>query len=377
VLVNSGNAVYHPRHYHLLAVGLARAGLQAVVVGQAGARSTAAHDAVRIRTIRGLPGRVGRIVSAPLALWHANRENPSLVQINSLDLLPWAVLARRVFRVPVIYDSNEDYASYMLIKEWLPRQLRAPVSRIVGRAEPWLASKLDATLVADPDTGRQFEDGGKPVVLVHNFAWRSFGEVGEAEPEFTYDVLYNGSLPRYTRENLLGTARALEARGLEVRWCLALRNFNDKQRNELEDALTEHRLTSRFSLHYNLPFDEMPRLVARSRVGFIPLPDEQKFRHNIPRKLFEFLAVGRPVVASDLAPIRRFVAETGCCLLVRPGDAEGYAAAIAQLLEDDPAAREAGARGRKLIANGMTADEEIVGYVNLCRALSRRRSDAI
>ena len=366
--VSSGRTPYHPRHYHLMAVGLARAGLDIVVVAPPDGLDHPAGP-VPVLLIEGIgSGRLGRVVSGPVLLRRVLRGRPSLVQVNNLDLLPWAALARRRSGIPVIYDANEDYAAYMLIKEWLPRALRKPLSRLVGFLEPRLATRLDAMTVADPDTAQRFVEAGLSPLLVHNFPWLT-PDASDVEP--VHDVTHHGSLAGYTRRNVIGTAAELERRGIAARWCLATRGSPPAEQRELEDELDRHGLRARFTLLYDRPFPEMAGLVARSRIGFVPLPDLQKFRHNIPRKLFEFLAAGRPVVASDLPPIRRLVADHDCCLLVPPGDVSGYADAIAALLADPAAARAAGARGRELVLERLNAETELAPYVALCRSLVR------
>jgi glycosyltransferase involved in cell wall biosynthesis len=54
----------------------------------------------------------------------------------------------------------------------------------------------------------------------------------------------------------------------------------------------------------SLPYSDMPNLIAACDVGVVLLPDNQNFRYQIPTKLIEFLALGKPVLASNLAGIR-------------------------------------------------------------------------
>jgi glycosyltransferase involved in cell wall biosynthesis len=259
----------------------------------------------------------------------------------------------------------------MLIKEWLPRPLRKPLSRIVGVLEPWLAGQLDAVLTADPSTAERFRKRGQPVVLVYNFPELAFGEAAcDGEPSF--DVTHHGSLPGYSLRNVIATALELRSRGHEPRWRLVTRSGGQAQQEQMREQLAAASLTDAFTLEFNLPFGRMPGVVADTRVGFIPLPDERKFRSNIPRKLFEFMALGRPVVASDLPPIRALVGDAGCCILVRPGDAAGYADAISSLLADPVRAREMGQRGRALFLEHMYAEEALKPYIALCEELARK-----
>jgi glycosyltransferase involved in cell wall biosynthesis len=53
-----------------------------------------------------------------------------------------------------------------------------------------------------------------------------------------------------------------------------------------------------------------------------------------PVKLFEAMASGRPVVASDLPPIREVIVDGENGLLVDPDDVEGWIAAVRRLQGD-------------------------------------------
>jgi glycosyltransferase involved in cell wall biosynthesis len=257
----------------------------------------------------------------------------------------------------------------MLIKEWLPRSLRRPLSALVARVEPWLASRLDAVVLADEGTGERFAHTGRPVLVVHNFPWLELGAQDDQEPP-QHDVLYHGTLPTYNIDPILSTAQRLRERGVRARWCLAAREFGEAEQATLDERLTAAGVRNEFTLHFNLPFPEIPGLVRSARIGFIALPDEEKFRRNLPRKLFEFMSLGRPVVVSDLPPIRRLVGDAGCCLLVPPGDIAGYADAVQRLLSDPALAEEMGRRGRELIRERLNAEREISPYLALCRRLT-------
>ncbi|MEK9176742.1 MAG: glycosyltransferase [Patescibacteria group bacterium] len=60
---------------------------------------------------------------------------------------------------------------------------------------------------------------------------------------------------------------------------------------------------------------------------------EESERYTSPIKLFEYLAAGKPIVASSLAPIREILADEDA-LFVSPGDAEALARALGRLKED-------------------------------------------
>lgn len=369
VFVTSGSMIYHPRHYHLLACGLHDAGLPTVVVGRT-EQGEKQIGAVPVEGLRASRTRFGRIASVPALLFKALRLRPSVVQVNNLELLPWAALLRIALRVPVIYDAREDYPSYMLLKSWIPQWLRKPVSWLVAVGEPWLSRWIDAVVVADPGTGSRFAGRARRVLLIYNFPSRRLAERAPEEPIF--DVTYNGTISAFHIDSFITTALELKRRKIGVHWCLAALEFGADERKRLESRLREAGVIDAFTIFYNLPFAEMGPLLGRSRIGFIPLPDAAKFRRNIPGKLFEFMAAGKPVVASDLPPIRSLVGNAGCCFLAEPEHAVAYADGIQRLLENPDLARLMGRRGRALVLEGMNSEACVGPYVELNRRLMQR-----
>lgn len=72
-----------------------------------------------------------------------------------------------------------------------------------------------------------------------------------------------------------------------------------------------------------------------------------------PLKLFEYLASGRPVVASDLPVLREVLQDGVNSLLVPPGDIEAWAEALQRLTDPDMRAT-LGAGGRQSVEDGHT-----------------------
>ena len=76
-----------------------------------------------------------------------------------------------------------------------------------------------------------------------------------------------------------------------------------------------------------------------------------------PNALLEAMLCGLPVVASDIVPIRDVVPERGHDYLVRPGDVDGFTAAIAACMQD---AGSADARRYRAEAHQLTSPETVL-----------------
>jgi glycosyltransferase involved in cell wall biosynthesis len=81
---------------------------------------------------------------------------------------------------------------------------------------------------------------------------------------------------------------------------------------------------------------DVPRYVKGFDVGIVPYVDTEYTASVYPTKLNEYLVMGVPVVATDLAEIRRFNADHGDVVTVA-GDAAAFSVAIRRALDASPA----------------------------------------
>jgi hypothetical protein len=100
-------------------------------------------------------------------------------------------------------------------------------------------------------------------------------------------------------------------------------------------------------------------LLNRVQVGLVVLHPEQNFVVSHPIKLFEYMAAGIPVIASDFPLWRSIIQEAGCGLLVDPFDTRALATAIEHLMTNRDEAEAMGWRGRKAVEERLNwANEE-------------------
>jgi glycosyltransferase involved in cell wall biosynthesis len=91
--------------------------------------------------------------------------------------------------------------------------------------------------------------------------------------------------------------------------------------------------------------EQMPLYLALGDVLIVPLADSLMARSQMPCKVFEAMAMSKPIVASAVSDLPEVL--DGCGRLVEPGRVEAVAEALTQVLEDPGAAGEMGARARR------------------------------
>ncbi len=88
---------------------------------------------------------------------------------------------------------------------------------------------------------------------------------------------------------------------------------------------------------------DVPALLRAATV--LVLPSQQE---GLPRSIMEAMALGVPVIGSDIRGVRDLLAE-GAGLLVPVGDIEGLARAMSQIIDDRAAARAMAQRGQEQV----------------------------
>jgi glycosyltransferase involved in cell wall biosynthesis len=95
------------------------------------------------------------------------------------------------------------------------------------------------------------------------------------------------------------------------------------------------------TLKCGIPEEELLRLYQDADLFLLPLLDATA---NLA--LLEAMACGLPIVVTDVGGVRDYVDE-GCAILVRPGDAEGMAKALLELLSNELRRREMARHSRE------------------------------
>jgi glycosyltransferase involved in cell wall biosynthesis len=100
------------------------------------------------------------------------------------------------------------------------------------------------------------------------------------------------------------------------------------------------------------PRSEVARWIKACDVCTIPSPRKKVFiEHASPMKLFEYMAAGVPVAASDLPVLRDVLRDGRNGLLIPPEDPQAWAEGIGRILENPRLAEELVREGRETVRN--------------------------
>jgi glycosyltransferase involved in cell wall biosynthesis len=113
--------------------------------------------------------------------------------------------------------------------------------------------------------------------------------------------------------------------------------------------------------------DGVTDLLSRASVGLVVLHPEPNYVDSYPVKMFEYMAAGVPVVASNFPFWEQFVQDVGTGVLVDPYDTESIAEGIVDIIGNLDRAREMGAAGISAVQQRFNWDieaEKLTSFVN-------------
>jgi len=263
------------------------------------------------------------------------------------DVFPAWVLSR-LRRVPLIFDAFLSlYDSLVLDREAVARNgARARFLAWVDRN----ACRLADRVLLDTQAHAEFfsEAFGLPAekfwVLPIGADDRVF-RPGSASPRNgrPYTVLHFGRyIPLHGLETVVRAARLLEEKGVPCRFLMV---GDGEERGRIEA------LAGRLGVR-SLEFrgaESPDRLAATIREADLCLGifgETEKAARVVPNKVYEAMAVGKPVITGDGPAAREFLTDGVDCLLCRRGDPGALADAIARLRNDGALAERLALAGR-------------------------------
>jgi glycosyltransferase involved in cell wall biosynthesis len=360
--VTSAHSSNDVRIFYKECRSLARAGYEVFELTTDSADSYS--DGVQIIGIGPQRGRLHRMTMKGLAIGReAVRLKADIYHIHDPELLPLALLLR-VLRKLVIYDIHEDLPRTVLYKHYIPRALRPLLRTIVESLENTAARGMTGLIAATPAIAERFRTMNAHTEVVNNFpeANELVPVAGRSWSERRVSVTYIGGITeeRGIRELLAAMPQVRES-GAKLE--LAGWFSNPVLMRKVSGAPEWGNVV----WHGLLGRDDITELLGCVRAGLIVLHPEQNFLTSQPVKMFEYMAAGIPIIASDFPLWRGIIESFGCGILVDPLDPRAIANAISYLLTHDDEAEAMGKRGRTAVEqhfNWLLEERKLLAFYN-------------
>ena len=106
----------------------------------------------------------------------------------------------------------------------------------------------------------------------------------------------------------------------------------------------------------------------------MPLRDIALFDTFIPSKMFEIMAMGRPIIGSVRGESADILKQSGCALVVPPEDSKVIAESVLELYNNRDRGQEMGKKGRRFVVANYSRRSLAASYLEVMeRAISEYR----
>lgn len=122
-----------------------------------------------------------------------------------------------------------------------------------------------------------------------------------------------------------------------------------------------------------IDFDNLPSYIAASDVCLVPHLNNAHTATTIPHKLTQYLAVGKPVIVTDVDPLQQVITDIEGGVVVPAGDSNAIAEAAIELYENPAQTAELGENGRAGVVAKYNWKSSDQGLLNLYAGLKNGR----
>ena len=334
------------RIFHKEAKSLARAGYDVVLIARHDKAETV--GGVRIVPLSEPRNRFQRMTSVTWRLYRlAVREDADVYHFHDPELMIVGLLLKARGK-KVIWDVHEHYPNSIMDKFWISKGLRRCVSKSFDLFERAVVRFFDLVIYTTPLVGARYEKLKVASARIENYPIVELSGTFERNPQ--KQIIYLGVMAR-----IRGLIEVVEAFAQVVAkhpdWQLVLvgasrpASFED----ELRALARQHGIEKNVTFIPWVPYEEKERLTSSASIGVITYLPYSNNTSCLPNKLFDYMLVGVPVVASNFPLYREVVEPSRCGLIVDPTRPEEIAWAMTYLIEHPDEARAMGERGLRAV----------------------------
>jgi len=350
------------RIFHKECCSLSKAGYEVTLIVVNG--EDAELNGVHIKGIKApFSGRIDRIRRAPyVALEAALKVNADIYHFHDPEFLRVAMKLKKAGK-KVVYDVHEDVPRQILAKYWIPKPLRKLISVAFEYFENSVAAKLDQIVAATPFIRERFMQVNRNTIDINNFPKPEEFEAPLEQVGISNKVCYIGGIERI--RGIAELVAALEYSEAEM--ILAGKFSNPALEEEMKQEVAWKKVDFR-------GFQDRKGVnlaMQQSFAGMVTLHPTINYLDALPVKMFEYMAAGLAVIASDFPYWKSIIEKYDCGICVNPLDPKAIAEGMETLRTNPEKAYAMGARGREAILKELNWNIEAAKLLQVYAALAK------
>jgi glycosyltransferase involved in cell wall biosynthesis len=283
-----------------------------------------------------------------------------IYQLHDPELLRIALKLKKKGR-KVLFDAHEDVPAQIMAKHWIPKPLRRMVAFFFCVIEHFVLSRISGVITATPFIRKRLEKLNSQCVDINNYPLLNEFPEPCTEENKKHELVYIGGISE-TR-GIFPLLDMLHSFGNPVSLGLA----GPFSPPELEESVRRHPAFSQVTYYGILNREGISDLLKTCRIGMVTLLPTPNHLESQPIKMYEYMAAGIPVIASDFPYWKEIISRCVCGLTVNPADPEAMKEAVSKLLDNEAMAASMGQNGREAIEkefNWEAEEKRLIAFYN-------------
>jgi len=298
-------------------------------------------DGIDIWDVGKPSGRLSRVLhTTQQVLKKALALNGDIYHLHDPELIPIGLKLRRLGK-EVIFDIHENIALQIKDKPYLPAWAKTPLSKIYTTYERYALKKLSGIVLAEDSYKEYYKGISTKQEVVLNLPDIEALQPFRIYPRNSHTLFYIGGISN--ERGLDVTIEALKL--LKVRLPDIYMHYVGNVYDDILEKLDLQGIEENICFHGHLPLYEGMNLSKEASVGLSILKPIENYMRSYSTKVFEYMAIGLPVVTSNFPLYRNVVEKYGCGSCVNPENPEEIAETIYDILINSQKIEQMGIRG--------------------------------
>lgn len=241
----------------------------------------------------------------------------------------------------VIFDYHENYAEFLLTKDWIPRIFRKVASRLFLKAERLCLAKYDAIVSVTPFIIDRLKNYNKNTYQITNYP--KCIDIPDKREWGQSICFVGGVVPQWMHHNIVKSLVKTNAK-YELAGMAAPESYLEEMKQE--EGWNKVEYYGRIDYSDLFPFLQKSSAGVAIRTYNDPNVGYKKGSLGV-NKFFEYMMAGIPVICSGAEVWKEIIEKYKCGMIVDPDDCDSIAVAINYIINNPAEAKAMGENGQK------------------------------
>ena len=281
------------------------------------------------------------------------KEKFDIIHIHDLPLSIIGAEIKKKFNTRLVIDLHENWPA--LIKtaahtQTLPGRLLSSNKQWVEYEKKMLQNADLVITIIEEARDRVINlgiDPGRVCIVSNTINFENLSIYPKTRDDKTFVIFYGGAINRHRGLQLVLNAIKLNReKNIDViLWIVGDGSF----RKTLEELTESLHISSQVKFYGHKPFNELLNILADSDVAIIPHIRTDNNDASSPNKLYQYMYLDKPIIASDCISLKRIINETKTGFIYKHDSVEDLASLIEKLHNDKSLLNALNGNGKRAV----------------------------